>query len=84
MKESEADGICNRLAFSKPSEVVCAHEKMMKDGVSLRDNLHEADGGMFIYAPHVVIIHQEQVCTMHRQLIFLAHQCSLLSYTSVA
>ena len=58
VKESEADGACNGIAFGKLSEAVCAHERMMKDGVSLHDNLNATEGGMFMYSPHVVIIHQ--------------------------
>ena len=58
VKESEADGAYTSIAYSKLSEAVCAHDKMLKDGVAYRDKLSETEGGMFIIVMQVFIIHK--------------------------
>ena len=58
LKDSETEGAYTPIAFSKLSEAVVAHDKMLKDGVNYRDKLSEVEGVMFMIVMQVCIIHK--------------------------
>ena len=58
VKDSGSEGAYTSIAFSKLSEAVVAHDKILKDGVKYRDQLSVVEGGMFMIVMPVFIIHK--------------------------